>query len=295
VEGGFVPAATGHLCYPAIGMKRWLLHALLMFSLLAPAVANAADKPFVQRVREDLPGDAVDGVKLFVSDSWAVVSQPARLDGSGWLKVAGVLAVGGFLFAYDEDIDRAMQQNRHNDVLERVIDAGDALDTVSLMGKTNRYYAGGIAVGYVFGWEKLQRVSSDILFSHFIAGLVRNGGKLFIGRARPRADLGAYDFGNDGTSLPSGHASTIFQLATILSKHIDWWPASVVFYSAATAVAVERVASREHWASDVWIGAMNGRAIARTIMKEHDEKGILVVPSVTPETGAVGLYLQFDF
>jgi hypothetical protein len=275
-------------------MKRSLLPALLLISLLAPAAANAGDKPFLQRLHEDLPGDAVDGVKLFVTDSWAVVSRPAHLDRNGWLQLAGVLAVGGYLFAFDEDIDRAMQHNRHNDVVEKVVDVGDALDTVSLMGKTNRYYAAGIAVGYVFGWEKLQRVSSDILFSHFIAGLVRNGGKLFIGRARPR-DGGAYDFGNDGTSLPSGHASTIFQLATVLSKHADWWPASVVLYSAATAVAVERVATREHWASDVWIGAMNGRAIAQIIMKEHDEKGILVVPSVTPETGAVGLYLQFGF
>jgi membrane-associated phospholipid phosphatase len=147
----------------------------------------------------------------------------------------------------------------------------------------------------VFGWEKLQRVSTDILFSHFIAGIVRNGGKMFIGRARPREDVGAYEFGEDGTSLPSGHASSIFQIATVLSKHIDYWPASVVLYGLATSVAIERVETREHWASDVWIGAMNGRAIAQIIMNEHDEKGVLVVPTVTPETNSVGLFIEFDF
>jgi hypothetical protein len=257
--------------------------------------ARAGDKPLSERLRHDLPRDAVEGVELFASDLWTVVSEPARLDRAGWLKLAGVLAVGGYLFAYDEDIDRAVQRNRDNDILEGVVDVGDALDNVALMGKTNRYYAGGIAVGYLFGWEKLQRVSADILFSHFIAGIVRNGGKLFVGRARPNAEEGAYDFGGDGTSLPSGHASSIFQLATVLSKHADWRPASIAFYGLALTVAIERVETREHWASDVWIGAMNGRAIAQIIMREHDEKGILVVPTVIPETSSVGVFVEFGF
>jgi hypothetical protein len=273
----------------------WRAHRLLALVVLlvslADAVSRAGDRPAV----EDVPGDAADGLKLFVEDTWAVVSRPAHLDRSGWLKLAGVLAVGGYLYVLDEDIDRAVQQNRNNDVIEPVVEVGDFFDTVSLMGKTNRYYAAGIAMGYAFGWEKLQRISTDILFSHFIAGLIRNGGKLFIGRARPRADLGAYEYGEGGTSLPSGHASTAFQLATVLSKHIDWWPASVLLYAAATSVAIERVETREHWASDVWIGAMNGRAISQIIMREHDHKGVLVVPSVTPETGSVGVYVQFGF
>ena len=95
--------------------------------------------------------------------------------------------------------------------------------------------------------------------------------------------------------MDSVPASTIFQLATILSKHLDYRPASVVLYGLAGAVAVERIASREHWASDVWIGAWNGRTIAQVIMKEHDEKGILVVPTVVPETKTVGLMVEFGF
>lgn len=271
----------------------WIPLAVLLVLATADA-ARAGDTSVGERLKH-IPGKSAEGVKLFVEDTWAVVSHPARLDRSGWRDVLGFLAVGGYLYAYDEDIDRAMQQNRDNDVIDAIVQVGDFFDTVSLMGKTNRYYAAGIGVGYLFGWKKLQRISADILFSHFIAGLIRNGGKLFIGRARPRENLGAYDYGNDGTSMPSGHASTAFQLATVLSRHIGWWPASVLLYGAATSVAIERVASREHWASDVWVGAMNGHAIANIIMNEHDEKGILVVPTVIPETGAVGLYLQLGF
>ncbi len=276
------------------GIDIMLAGIVVAFGLTATS-AGADDTPWGERLRHDLPRDGVNGVRLFVEDAWAIVPRPSRFNRSGWLKLAGVTAVGGFLYAFDEDIDRAVQRNSGNDVMEVVVDTGDALDTVALMGKTNRYYATGIAVGYVFGWEKLQRVSADILFSHFLAGMVRNGGKLFVGRARPREDLGAYEFGGDGSSLPSGHASTVFQLATILSKHIGYRPASAVVYTLALAVAIERVETREHFASDVWIGAWNGRTIAQIIMKEHDEKGILVVPMVVPETSSVGMMVEFAF
>jgi hypothetical protein len=40
---------------------------------------------------------------------------------------------------------------------------------------------------------------------------------------------------------------------------------------------------------------MNGVAIARLVMREHDDKSIIWVPSYLPETGTVGLYLQKNF
>jgi hypothetical protein len=85
------------------------------------------------------------------------------------------------------------------------------------------------------------------------------------------------------------------QLATILSKYADWWPASVVFYGIAGCVCYQRVESLEHWASDVWVGAMNGAAIARLVMREHDDKGVIWMPSVDPESGTVGVQLSWRF
>ena len=85
------------------------------------------------------------------------------------------------------------------------------------------------------------------------------------------------------------------QLATIGSHYTHWWPASVVYYTIAGCVCFQRIETREHWASDVWIGAMNGAAIARLVIREHDDKGIIWVPSYIPETQTVGLYLQKNF
>jgi membrane-associated phospholipid phosphatase len=200
------------------------------------------------------------------------------------------------MFYYDEEITRSILQNQDGPLLSVVGDIGDTFQNLGLMGATNRYYMGGIVVGYVFGWERLQRISTDILYSHWIAGLYRNAFKVFVGRARPREGKGAYDFeSNSGTSLPSGHASTVMQLATILSHYADWWPASVVFYTIAGSVCYQRIVTGEHWASDVWVGAMNGAAIARLVMREHDDKDIIWVPTADPGNGTYGIQLLFNF
>lgn len=241
--------------------------------------------------------DSKKGVWLFATDVGAVMTKPTRMHRNDYIWVGQVLVGSAVLFVFDEDIDRAVQQNKDKGLVKTVSDIGDTFGILGLMGKTNRYYIGGIVAGYFTGWKPLQRISTDILFSHWIAGLYRNGFKLAVGRARPREDLGAYDFefNSGGTSLPSGHASTAMQLATIASRYTNWRPASVAYYAIAGSVCFQRIERREHWASDVWIGAMNGVAIARLVMREHDDRAIVWVPSYVPETGTTGFYLQKNF
>ncbi len=241
--------------------------------------------------------DSKKGVWLFVTDIGAALTKPAHMTRHDYIWLGKLFGGAAILMAYDEDIDRAVQQNKDNKLVKTVSDIGDTFQVLGLMGKTNRYYIGGILVGYFTGLKPLQRISTDILFSHWIAGLYRNAFKIVVGRSRPKENLGAYnfEFNIGGTSLPSGHASTVMQLATIASHYTDWWPASVVYYGIAGCVCFQRIETREHWASDVWIGAMNGAAIARLVIREHDEKDIIWVPSYIPETQTVGFYLQKNF
>lgn len=240
--------------------------------------------------------DAGSGVRLFITDLGSVATKPARMTRADYVWLGELVFYGSWMFYYDEDITRSVQLNKDQPLLSAVGDIGDTFQDLGLMSVTNRYYVGGIVVGYIFGFKRVQRISTDILFSHWISGLYRSAFKVFVGRARPREDQGAYEFEfNSGTSLPSGHASSIMQLATILSHYADWWPASVVFYTIAGSVCYQRIESREHWASDVFIGAMNGAAIARLVMRVHDERGIIWVPTADPETGTYGLQVQFNF
>jgi membrane-associated phospholipid phosphatase len=240
--------------------------------------------------------DAGSGVRLFVGDLGAVVTKPARMTRNDYIWLGELFFYGSWMFYYDEEIMRSVQQNKDQPLLSLAGDIGDTFQDLGLMSVTNRYYFGGIVVGYVVGWKPLQRICTDILFSHWISGMYRAAFKVFVGRARPREGEGAYHFEfNSGTSLPSGHASSIMQLATILSHYADWWPASVVFYTIAGCVCYQRVESMEHWASDVWVGAMNGAAIARLVMREHDEKRMIWVPTADPSTGTYGIQVRFNF
>jgi len=282
-------------------MPRVLL-LILLLAAITPAAAFPADAGDTTSVDEEgwsarkVGRDLASGAWLFVTDVGAVITKPARMTRHDYIWLGELFAFGTYFFSYDEEIMRSVQQNKDGPLLSTIGEIGDTFQDLGLMSVTNRYYVGGIAVGYVFGWDPLQRICTDILFSHWISGLYRSAFKVFVGRARPREGKGAYEFEfNSGTSLPSGHAATVMQLATILSHYADWWPASVVLYTIAGSVCYQRVESEEHWPSDVWFGAMSGAAVARLVIRRHDEKGVIWVPTVDPATRTVGLSVNFNF
>jgi undecaprenyl-diphosphatase len=220
-----------------------------------------------------------------------VVSSPARLDRQGAAWTAGVLATGGIVYAYDEEILEALRRSREDDLVEASLEVGDALEPIGNLA-TNPYYLAGLAVGAATGLEPLQEVSLEILESHLISGGVRNTVKLFVGRPRPFEERGARFFAfNRGTSFPSGHASVAFELATILSHHARSLPVTVACYGLATTIALQRVDARTHWPSDVLFGAVTGTVVARTVLRRHQARRALL-PALGARDGVPTLVLE---
>ena len=62
------------------------------------------------------------------------------------------------------------------------------------------------------------------------------------------------------SSFPSGHATSAFTAAGLLSDHDRWWPA---YYAVAGVVAVSRVYVKIHHASDVVGGVAIGVVLGR--------------------------------
>jgi membrane-associated phospholipid phosphatase len=95
------------------------------------------------------------------------------------------------------------------------------------------------------------------------AGLIANLGKYIFGRARPKLfdTLGPFDFQlfsftPDHASFPSGHATNIFALATVLGM---LWPRGrVLLYTMAAWVAASRVLIGQHYFTDAVGGAILG-------------------------------------
>ncbi len=76
------------------------------------------------------------------------------------------------------------------------------------------------------------------------------------------------------TSFPSGHASSAAAAATMLTDSVP--RARVLWWSAATVVALSRIHTRMHHPSDVVVGAVVGRAI-----------GLIGLRTPTPDPGSV--------
>jgi hypothetical protein len=230
------------------------------------------------------------GVRSFALDTWEVITEPTRFNRSDWLKTGAVLAVGGMLLALDQEIWEADVRNRDMAFLDGVGSIGEFLEPVGYQGNTNSLYAGGVVLGYALRQDRLQRIFQELLFSHLIAGATRQTLGRAIGRRRPDEGMGAYEresFG--GTSFPSGHASTVFQVAAVLSHHIDRRPATALLYGLAGTVAYQRLADDKHWPSDIWIGSWWGWGVAKVVIRMHENSHIRMEPTVDPTSGGLGL------
>ncbi|HKK69723.1 MAG TPA: phosphatase PAP2 family protein, partial [Candidatus Krumholzibacteria bacterium] len=253
----------------------WITAALV----LAPAVEARADR---QPLR-----DAGRGLRILADDAWALVTAPSRMSGEDLRNLGLVVAVGGALFAFDEDIDDFAQRNERDGAFDLTRRTGDRFGRLGLMGKTWPFYAGAMVVGYAADVPRLARMGAEILEAQWMSGSLRNASKLVLGRRRPNEDRGAYFFEfNGGTSFPSGHAASVWSAAEVVRLHVDRWWATIPLYTIAGAVSLQRVYSSAHWASDVWIGSVSGIAAARFVYRRHETPetgGLSVAPTIAPD------------
>lgn len=231
------------------------------------------------------------GVKYFAtalgSDAWATVTSPLNLRGRDAWIAGGVLAAGALLYAFDEPIYEEIERSRTRGIWRDVEDIGETFDQLALMGETAKFYVVGMIGGHVLdattGRDGPRHIFEELLISHWIAGAMRKAVGRPLGRMRPEQELGAYHYNFwDGTSFPSGHSSTITQVATVTAHHVDWWPAQALFYAAAGTVIYERVSSGKHWASDSLLGAAWGWAVARLVIGRREADRIDFVPAIRP-------------
>ncbi len=230
----------------------------------------------------------------FGNDAWRVVSEPARIDGAGWARLGGALAVTGALYLVDDEINSHLQNHQPSGFREGLRDVGDFFEPLGLMGNTNVYYAGAASIAYFARQERLQLMFKELLYSHWIAGATRQLIGRQVGRVRPRDGGRASTFDpGEGRSFPSGHSSTIVQLAQVLAHHVDRTPVSIGLYALAGTVVFQRVDSGAHWASDAWIGAAWGYAVSSIVVRVEEDGRLPRRTQIGLAPSASGLALQF--
>lgn len=263
----------------------------LTFACLLPAGAAAQAED--RGPEPTLWGGIEYFARAVASDAWAVGTQAVSLDRTDWWTLASV--TGGFfvLYALDDEIYRHVQEHRHDDGYRHTEELALAVEPFALQGRMNKYYAGGVLVGYLVDgiWDEptTRHVFEELLIANLISATTRKTVGRVIGRSRPSTGERANHFKFwDGLSLPSGHVANIATLATVLGHHIDFWPADVALWTAVAAVMYERVADSGHWASDSWLGLFWGHAIARVVIERREADWIEFGPVERASGGGVG-------
>jgi len=163
--------------------------------------------------------------------------------------------------------------------------------------------------GHILQDDELRKTGLILAETIFLNGMVTQGLKIVMGRSRPYNNEGNLDidfmemeFNNDEYSLPSGHTSTAFAVATVLSERIDNIYASITLYSLAGLTSFQRIYADKHWLSDTILGAALGTVIALKVIKlnSEDENGnqtsgtsLNVMPVVNRTGYGVGVSLRF--
>ena len=96
--------------------------------------------------------------------------------------------------------------------------------------------------------------------------------QLIAARQRPGEGNGNGDFWKHhaiNTSFPGGHAMFTYTMATVLSHEYSQKWVQVLAYSAASIVTVSRFMARDHWSSDMFIGAALGIGIGSHVFHAH--------------------------
>ena len=201
---------------------------------------------------------------------------------------ASALCAGGLgaLIALDEPVRRSLQSRLRVEDRDRAHSYGAFMDP-----KHYPWVAGGLyGIGLAADAPSLRKAGlaglEGILITTVFTGVVKGAA----GRARPFAGRGAFSFRpfSGNASLPSGHASNAFVMATVIARSVHRTEVSWAVYAVATSVAAARVIQDVHWTSDVAAGALLGTGVGWAVTAgDEGNRALRVAPSLDPPGLAV--------
>jgi membrane-associated phospholipid phosphatase len=232
--------------------------------------------------------------KGYISDTKDIVTSPLRWDKNDWLKASLVVGVTLGLYAFDDDINEWIQDNRHDDIADFAEHFGDG--KIVLPPLVLFYAAGHIANN-----NKVKRTALLTIENVVITGVFTQIMKYSFQRHRPRTG-DPYDSwdgpggGGDNLAFPSGHTSLAFSIATpIATEYKDNLIVPPLAYGLASLVGWSRMNDNAHWASDVFMGASLGYLTGKAICKLHeDENSRFTIQPVLDQTSS-SVILSYNF
>jgi membrane-associated phospholipid phosphatase len=226
---------------------------------------------------------------------WSTITTPFHWDGTDALKAGGLLAATAVAFLLDDEVKHLMDRNQTAglDRVENVVVRYGETKVVIILS------CGVYLAGLVGGNRWLRETGLLAGAALLITGAGTQLMKAMIGRARPYTDHGPHYFtpftaDEDFHSFPSGHASAAFALSSVLAARIDNPWATAALYCMATATALSRVYSGNHWFSDVVFGSLAASAVGRRIVSAFENEGLPATGfQVIPHPTGISLVYRF--
>ena len=219
--------------------------------------------------------------------------QPGTAHRIRWYEATSAAAGVGVMMLLDEPVQRLAQRHRNaatDDLAAVFRPAGEpeVFGTVSL---------GLAAAGLVAHRPAVTRAGGRLVASLCLAGATTVALKALLGRARPDAGAGAFDFDpfTRSQALPSGHTAMAFALAASLADEVRSPVVRIGLYGMATGTGLSRINDNRHWASDVGLGGLIGVASAKLVRGRWRVFGIAPPRLLIAPDGAAALGWRRSF
>lgn len=188
----------------------------------------------------------------------------------------GTLALYTLDYPITETAMKLNDEGKINDIYSVVGDFGEAKYVFPALGVT--------ALGaHLFDADELLDASLMSLKSAVLSSAATYTLKTIVQRGRPSESIDkeflglGFDLSGDNKSFPSGHSTLVWSIAPVVAAHYpdSAWVKYLV-YSLASVVSFSRVAQGEHWASDVFAGAVIGYSTAQLCLKDKDQIRLII-------------------
>ncbi len=222
---------------------------------------------------------------------------PVHWKGSDFLKLSAVVGAGLVIAFADEEIR------------ERVLDirtegSSDFFGVVTHFGEgayLGGFLAGLFAAGQFSGNDGLRKTAWLGVESFLAASAFSTALKYVVGRARPGTGEGGHSFHpftarSSWTAFPSGHATGVWSVATVIADRTDNGLIDAACYGVAALTSFSRIHEHKHWASDVFVGSAIGYFTAKKICAlNRDPGGPKLSASFGPVRGGQAVTLSLSF
>ena len=240
-----------------------------------------------------------------IDTTWA--SHPPLLSRRDlWLGGAFVVGTAALM-----PLDRAITEEFRDPGPQRITTFRDAANDFNVVGSVGviALDAGLYGIGRLSHsrrWAELGLYGAEaIVVASGVGALIKG----FTGRARPYVndnDADSYTFGRgfrhtQDTSFPSGHVTATSALATVIAEEsAHWgphaWYVKPAAYGGTALVALARIYTNKHWASDVilgtGVGVLSGLAVVHyNAAHPHNWVERVLLSSALVPTGHGGMML----